>query len=287
MTLIVGANAFAPLYPSPVGAVPSEATVIQLDADPYEIGRTYPATIGMLGDPRATLRAMTERVVATRTPAQERAGADRAKRWGEERAAGMAAIQESIAQARDATPMKPIVAVNELVGALPPGAAIVDDAVTSSAQVRTLLRASEPRSYFFTRGGGLGWGMPASIGVKLAMPERPVVAVVGDGTALYAPQALWTMAHHEVPVVNVVLNNRTYLILKQGMHTMAGKAAKAGVYPAMDIDDPAVDFGKLAASFGIAAEHVDAPSEIGPAVTSAIKSGKPALVEVDVDGAVG
>lgn len=287
VTFIAGANVFAPLHPSPAGAVPADAHVVQLDADPYEIGKTYPVELGMTGDPKATLAAMTQRALAVRTPAQAGAIEERTKRWGEERAAGMRGIEDGIAQSRDVKPIKPMVAVSEVLGALPSGTAIVDDAVTSSVQVRTLMRSSEPGTYFFTRGGGLGWGMPASIGVKLAMPDRPVVAVVGDGTALYAPQALWTMAHHEVPVVNVVLNNRTYLILKQGMHSMAAKAAKAGVYPAMDIVDPSVDFPSLAASFGIAAERVDAARDIGPAVASALKSGKPALVEIDVDGAVG
>jgi benzoylformate decarboxylase len=149
-----------------------------------------------------------------------------------------------------------------------------------------MIPASEPDTYFFTRGGGLGFGLPAAIGVKLAKPDRPVVAIVGDGATLYAPQALWTAAHHSIPIVGVVLNNSTYLILKTGLANMKGKAAKHDVWPAMDIVDPPVDFGALAKAFGVSFDRVTEAADVGPAVRKAVASGAPALVEVVVDGAL-
>jgi benzoylformate decarboxylase len=286
VVLVAGAITFAPLHPSPVGAVPPEVTLIHLDVDPYQIARLYPVAEGLFGDVRASLAALAQQVGTLRTPGQASAVGERVARWTEERANVMTGLEAGIEGMRGADPMKPLVAINDLLGALEPGTAIVDDAVTNTVGVRSLLRTSEPGTYFFTRGGGLGWGMPASIGVKLADRDRPVVAIVGDGTALYAPQALWTMAHHDVPVVTVVLNNRSYMILKAGLKAMAGKAAKYDRWPGMDIVDPPVDFPSLAKSFGIDAERVESTGDVGKAVSSALASKKPALIEVVVDGSL-
>ncbi|MGH2829893.1 MAG: thiamine pyrophosphate-dependent enzyme, partial [Actinomycetota bacterium] len=204
--------------------------------------------------------------------------------YASERQAALDGLAAAVEAKRDATPVAPVVACAEIAGALDPGAIVVDESVTASLVLRSTLRLRDPGSYYFTRGGGLGFGLPAAIGVKLARPDRPVVAVVGDGSALYTPQALWTMAHHRVPVVAVVLNNASYLILKTGLASMAGKAAKHDVWPGMDIVDPPVDFPALAASFGVAAERVERAADIAPAIRKGVGSGAPALVEVVVDG---
>ena len=97
------------------------------------------------------------------------------------------------------------------------------------------------------RGGGIGWGLPAAIGVKLALPQRPVVALIGDGSAMYTCQALWTAAHDRVGVVFVILNNRSYRILKQRTNAMKGFAAQTDRYVGMDLTDPAIDYRRLGA----------------------------------------
>ncbi|TMK22825.1 MAG: thiamine pyrophosphate-binding protein, partial [Actinobacteria bacterium] len=197
------------------------------------------------------------------------------------------ALAQALEQKRSTSPIPPIVAVAEVCGALDPEAVVVDESITATLGVRSSLHLNEPGTYFFTRGGGLGFGLPAAIGVKLARPDRPVVAIVGDGTTLYTPQALWTMAHHQIPVVSVILNNASYLILKSGMAGMQGKAAKHDVWPAMDIVDPRVDFLSLARAFDVSAERVESVEDIAPAIRKAVASGGPALVEVVVDGRLG
>ncbi|HVL90715.1 MAG TPA: thiamine pyrophosphate-dependent enzyme [Actinomycetota bacterium] len=287
VALLAGVVAFSPLMPAPVSPVPPGVTLIQIDEDPYEIAKTYPVEVGMRGDLRAAAAMIADTVAASLSPAQQGAVGARVARYTAEREAAIAGLQSAIDAARDAKPIKPIVACAEIAGAIEPGTCVVDESVTATLALRGTLTLGEPGSYFFTRGGGLGFGLPASIGVKLARPDQPVVAVVGDGTTLYTPQALWTMAHHDVPVVAVVLNNASYLILKAGMITMAGKAAKAGEFPGMDLTDPPVDFPALAASFGVAAERVEVAADIAPAIRAAVASGKPALIEVVVDGSLG
>lgn len=287
VVLVAGGVTFAPLLPSPVAAVPPEVRLLQIDDDPYEIAKTYPVEVGMHGDPAATIMALTAAVDAALSPAGRTAAAGRAARLAEERRAAIDGLAAAVEAKRDAVPVAPLVACAEIAAALEPGTIVVDESVTASLVLRANLRLREPGSYFFTRGGGLGFGLPAAIGVKLASPERPVVAVVGDGSAMYTPQALWTMAHHRIPVVAVILNNASYLILKTGLASMSGVAAKKEVWPGMDLVDPPVDFLSLAASMGVAAERVERAAEIGPAMRKAAASGAPALVEIVVDGRMG
>jgi benzoylformate decarboxylase len=286
VAFVAAASAFSPFYPSSIMAVPPGVKLVQLDPEPSEIARIYPVEVGMQGDPRASLAALAAEIERQRTPAQGKAAGERAARIGAEREAALEGFRGAVTAKFDARPIPPIVAVSEIANALEPGTIVVDEAVTASYLLRNALKLNEPGSYIFTRGGGLGFGLPAAIGVKLARPDRPVVAVVGDGTTLYTPQALWTMAHHRIPVVGVVLNNASYLILKAGLKSMAGKAVKNDVWPAMDIVDPKVDFGSLARAFGVAADRVEAAGDVGPAVRKALASGAPALVEVVVDGSL-
>ena len=89
-----------------------------------------------------------------------------------------------------------------------------------------------PQSFFGMRGGGIGWGLPAAIGVKLALPDRPVVALIGDGSAMYTIQGLWTAAHENLRMVFVIINNYSYRILKQRTNAMKGLAAQADIMSA-------------------------------------------------------
>jgi benzoylformate decarboxylase len=287
VAFIAAASAFSPFYPSSVMAVPPGVTLVQLDADPMEVARIYPVALGMIGDPKASLAVLADEIERVRTPAQATRAEERAVQAGEQKAAAQAGFAAAMAEKHSAKPIPPVVAVSEIAGALEPGTIVVDESITATLGVRSTFRASEPGSYFFTRGGGLGFGLPAAIGVKLARPDRPVVAIVGDGTTLYTPQALWTMAHHQVPVVSVILNNASYLILKSGLMNMQGKAVKNDVWPAMDIVDPRVDFLALARAFDVPAERVEDTADVGPAVRKAIASGGPALVEVVIDGRFG
>ena len=173
-------------------------------------------------------------------------------------------------------------AVHALVKALPPETPVVDEAITSNAYVRGFHHPTKPGRYFFARGGGLGWGMPAAVGVSLAYDKAPVLCVVGDGSAMYSPQALWTAAHERLPVVFAVFVNREYLILKNYLRTRKGESVERDRYVAMQITDPDVDYLALAASMGVAATRVDHAGDIGNVVRSALASGLPHLVEIPI-----
>jgi benzoylformate decarboxylase len=276
----VGGQAFL-VYPYSDGPpLPDGIELLHLSADPRQLARTHPARLGVVGDPKATLSALLPAVLERADPAAAK----------EAVAAAGAAHREAIAEreqtARDrygAAPIDPMAAAHAVVRALPSGAAVVDEAITTGLYVRGFHHWTEPGRYFFCNGGGLGWGMPAALGVSLAYGGGvPVACAVGDGSAMYSPQALWTAAHERLPVLFAVFVNRQYLILKQNLHGMNGTSVRTGRYVGMDLGDPPIDYVALAASMGVAATRVDHADDVGDAVRAGLASGAPHLVEIPI-----
>ncbi|HLJ08483.1 MAG TPA: thiamine pyrophosphate-dependent enzyme [Acidimicrobiia bacterium] len=145
-----------------------------------------------------------------------------------------------------------------------------------------LYRSSTPGSYFFCRGGGLGWGVPAALGVQLARPDQAVLCIVGDGSVMYSAQALWTAAHEDLPVVVAVVDNRQYGILKMNLTESGSPAARAGRFVAMDLDSPPVDHVGLARSLGVDAHLVEKPAEVTEAARAAFESRRPTLLHLPI-----
>jgi benzoylformate decarboxylase len=273
--LVLGAPAFYTYVYSEGPAVPESVELLQVHPDPDEIGRTYPVRLGVVGDAAATAAALAARC-------RERLGesrSDRVEAARAEREQSIARFEESAAKRYSMRPIAPMAAAHALVRALPADAIVVDEAVTTGPYVRGFHHTHEPGTYLFNRGGGLGWGMPAAVGVQLARPERAVLCVVGDGSALYSPQALWTAARYELPVVFAVVNNREYRILKHGVDRGGG-----GGYVGMDLVQPPLDFPALASAFGVRSHRAESPDEIADVVRDGLASGAPLLLEVPIGG---
>lgn len=279
----VGGDLFTFSLPSDVEALPEGLPIIHLDVDPWEIGKNYPAKVAIVGDPKATLPDLAEtlraRFKARRHPeAQRRLEECRQKHEQE--------IADLKARARaesDRVPIAPLALVHALSEALPPEAVVVDESISSGGGLRTFLRCQDAKSFFGLRGGGIGWGLPAAVGVKLALPDRPVVALIGDGSAMYTNQALWTAARERLAVVFVIFNNRSYRILKQRVHALKGFAAQDDVYVGMDLENPLIDFVGLAKSLGVGGERVEKCRDVGPALTRGLAAGSPYLLDVQLD----
>ena len=149
------------------------------------------------------------------------------------------------------TPVQPLALLEAIGAMLPKDAVVIEEILSSAPGARSLINSDDPQSFFALRGGGIGWGLPAAIGAKLALPDRPVVALIGDGSAMYTVQALWTAAHYKLPVIWVIFNNTSYRILKQRLVDMRGLAEQADNFVGMELTDPAIDFVGLARSLGI------------------------------------
>ena len=194
-------------------------------------------------------------------------------------------MERAGAAMHDGRKIAPIVAAREVLRPLPDGFLLVDEAPCANLFTQAMHRSTGGRQYFHNRGGALGWGMPAAIGVSLARDHAPVLCLVGDGSAMYSPQALWSAVHEQVPVIYVVLNNLEYGILKNFMLSQSQYNARAHGFLAMDLCDPKIDFRSLARSMGVEATLVNSAKEISGAVESALQTGKPHLIEISVTGA--
>jgi len=167
------------------------------------------------------------------------------------------------------------------VRAIGPDIAIVDEAIATSTHVRKFLDSTSGSQYSFLRGGGLGWGMPAAVGASLGLDRQPVVCLVGDGAALYSPQALWTAAHENLPVTFVVMNNREYNVLKNFMRGQTHYLSSQGNrFIAMDLEAPAIDYRALASSMGVPSRRIERAADIAPAIEAGIASRQANLIEV-------
>jgi benzoylformate decarboxylase len=196
----VGGNLFTMWLPGEVESLPDGVRVVHLVTDPWELGKNYPAQPAILGDPKVTPPELS----ATGSRAMTTAGRERAARRLESARAkgieGLARLRAAAEAACGSTPFQPLALMGAVASMLPKNAVVIDETVSSGAGLRRLLQSDDVRSFFGMRGGGIGWGLRAAIGAKLALPERPVVALIGDGSAMYTIQGLWTAAHEKLSV---------------------------------------------------------------------------------------
>src|SRR4029450_5878792 len=189
---------------------------------------------------------------------------------------------EQLSKARDRSPIDPEWLSLQLVEAMPDNAILVDEGVTSSRQIRALGPHRDRYGCHALASGGIGWGLPASVGVSMANPSRPVVCYSGDGSSMYSIQSLWTAANHKLPLTFVIVNNGGYRIIKQRLLAFPGDDHYVG----MDFIDPPVDFTGMAKSLGLEATRVTDPSQLKSVLSSAFSRPGAKLIEVVVSNSV-
>ena len=280
--LIIGVNNLAPLVYTGTRMLPPGVRIVQVDLDDRELGKNYHAEVAIHGDPKTVLAELNEAIDSRLDQAARKRIAHRRDSTVQRIARSRAKFAELADAAPAEGPIPPALAAREMRLAADGSAVLVDEAVTSTGYVRALFGLNEPHSYFYAKGGSLGLGLPMALGVKLAMPDRPVICTVGDGCSLYSIQGLWTAARYRLGIVFVIFNNSSYVILKGGLLAMRGESVKRGVYVGMDLTDPEVDFVKLAESMGVAARRAVRPSELKPAFDWALSQTGPSLVDVAI-----
>ncbi|MBI3091716.1 MAG: thiamine pyrophosphate-binding protein [Candidatus Tectomicrobia bacterium] len=264
--------------------LPPAARAIHLNVDAWEIGKIYPVQVGVVADAKSALSALVRIVKSTMTEAQR--GACAARHGQVERACREQRARRAVEQQAepDAVPIRPwrlVHALNEVLG---DDVVIVREAPTTKFHLMTYFQFKRRDSFFGQSSGHLGWGFPASLGVQLARPERPVVAFVGDGCFMFNLQGLWTMARYQLPVLVIVCNNQTYMSVKYSLHFRAkGKASQTGEYHGVDFGVPRIDYVTVAAGFGIHAERVEDPGELAATVKRLVDLRRPALLDVVID----
>ncbi len=255
LVLVAGSSVF-PYYPNIPGAfLPEGAELIAITSDPDEAARA-PMGDAIVADVALTLRALAHELAepSDREPPPARTELD-APEPGEQLSGGE---------------------VHAMLAELfPADGIVVLESPSSTAALRYRLRISRPGSYYFSAGGGLGFGLPAALGVQLAEPQRQVVCVLGEGSAQYAISAFWTASAYSIPVKFLVLRNHEYSILKwfASLENVAGA-------PGLEL--PRLDVAATASSYGVPSVTVTAREQLPDALAQLFAQDGPRLVQVDV-----
>ena len=258
VVLVLGAPVFT-YYPYVPGPVIEDGTqVFQITEDPEEAARAAVGT-SVVGDPDLAARKLTEFL-----PETDRQEPPRRK---------------PPAEPEKTSPMSVAYAMNAISEALEEGAVVVDESTSSKGMLYEYIKAEVPDGHHTSAAGGLGFCMPASVGLKLALPDRQVVCVIGDGSSMYSIQALYTAAQYGVAVPFIVINNKGYSILK-------GFRDAIGLENVPGLDLPDLDLVQIAHGFGCAGEDVEEPEDLGPALKRATNAGGPYVLNVLVDTTV-
>jgi benzoylformate decarboxylase len=279
LMLCLGADLLRMSVYSPLEPLPQGMPVVHISERDWELGKNYPTELALRANVKETLRALLPLLRARRTPAGTEAAKGRLaalalRNWTAQRE--LARVQ--VMRAEQTVPIDPRYLMLQISETLPQDAIVVEEALTSSASLAGFLHLRDPKCFYGLASGGLGFGLPGAVGISLAQPGRPVVAVIGDGSAMYGVQALWTAAHLKLPITYVIVNNRSYRILKERLVSMRATDRFTG----MDLRDPDIDFAGLARSLGVPAERVTDPQGIVPALRAALQAGSPRLIEVMV-----
>ncbi len=280
----VGADLLRMSVYSPTDPLPPQARVAHLSERSWELAKNHPAQWAACAQVKETLTALLPLLRGRQTQVQAREARARAesctaRNWHAMRLRAVAIAQSQI----DQRPMTPQVLCHTLSEHLPPDAIVLEEALTSSQPLPQLLHQTHPHGLFGLASGGLGFAVPGAVGVSLAQPGRPVVALVGDGSAMYGIQGLWTAAHLRLPITYVIAHNRGYRIIKERLVSMQGCDHFIG----MDMNDPTMDFVQLAQGMGLTAHRVSDPQDLPGVLRSAIASGGPHLTEVRVANGFG
>jgi benzoylformate decarboxylase len=283
--LVAGTNLLRSyIYHEPSRPIPERVRIVQMDNNPWEIGKNYPVEVGLIGDLKAGLAELAQVLNETISATGAAAARTRIYRYAVRRREMREAVQTKINAERERRPMTPLTLMAALAKVLPGNVAVVEEAVTTSnATLERLGALADPAGYFGHRGWALGWGLGCALGVKLAWPDRPVLALLGDGASLYGIQGLWTAAHHNIPVTFIICNNAQYQILKHCGDLMPLPRMVAKQYLAMDLVRPEIDFVGLSRSLGVEAYRITEPDELSARVRESLDGDKPMLFDVVIE----
>jgi benzoylformate decarboxylase len=280
--LICGTYVFPEVFPELEGMFGEGVPVIHIDLDAHEIAKNFPVEIGVVADPKATLALLGAALEDRQTPDQREAAQARTRELGALGERELAEARERDRSFADALPLHASLFAQELAAQLPPDAIVFDEALTTSPDITRYLRPKLPGTYYLTRGGSLGVGIPGAIGIKVANPDKTVVGFTGDGGSMYTIQALWSAVRHDIAAKFVVCNNHSYELLKLNIKEY-WKERDIGEHPfpdSFDLSDPDIRFDDLARSLGVAAVRVEKPDQIAPAVQQMLAHAGPFLVDL-------
>jgi benzoylformate decarboxylase len=279
LMLCVGADVLKMSVWSETEPLPETTKVAMIGLRDWEMGKNFPAEIALRADVKETLKALVpllKKLGGAKLAEQAKASlAEIATRnWSAQRAQKAAKVTTPTT-----SPLPAEWLMMRLSDKLPKDAIIVEEGLTSTSTLPSYFPFRDRNSFFGNVSGGIGWGIAAAVGVQIAEPKRRVVAVIGDGSAMYSISALWSAANQKLPVIFLITNNEGYQILKNRLKLFHGNDTPIG----MDFNDPPMNIAKIAEGFGLAAERVDTADAFDAALDRALaRTDGPTLIEAMV-----
>ena len=264
--------------------------LIHIDPIPGRAGRSEPTDVGIVSHCGLAIEELIRSLKPLITP--ELANEIDGRKIGVVAAAKdkRSAFEDSVAAKWDNKPMSPARMMSELADALPDNAIVVDDSISNRATMRHYFQGQKRGDLRAFRGQSIGGGIGTTMGTAVANPDRPVFGIIGDGSAMMTIQGLWTAANDNIPCIFVICNNGMYRVLKVNFDVyqreiLQQKESSGENLPYSDFPTP-FDVSAVATSMGVHGERITDPAEIAPAVQRAVTSGKPAVLDIVIDGSL-
>ncbi len=283
LVLLIGGQFFEEVWFDTDNMIPKDTEVIQIECSAKQLEQNFPVSYGIVADIGTTLNALAEYIESSdSSDSRNQILIDNQKQAKTAETARLEIQWNDI-------PMSPARAAREVAKALPDDAIIVDESITNSGEVANAIDIQLPHQFYGGRGGGIGQGIAGAIGIQIAHPTSSVVCLSGDGSAMYSIQAIWSAAHHKLPIVFIIWANREYRVLKHNLDIYRTRydSASNKPYPHMDLEHPIVDFVSIAKGHGVDAKKIEDPNEIGPAIAKALSSRSATLLEIVISGKEG
>ena len=290
VVLAIGMDTFDELFYWGDVILEPAVKLIHIDPIPGRVGKSEPTDVGIISHCGLAIEELIRSVRSRLSPATETEIRKRADAVVQQSNESRRSFDESVLPKWDNRPMTPARMMSELADALPQNAIVVDDAISSRGALRHYFQATKRGDIRGVRGQSIGGGIGATMGTQCANPDRPVFGIIGDGSAMMTIQGLWTAANDNIPCIFVICNNGMYRVLKVNFDVYQREILKE-TEPAgsnllySDFPTP-FDVAAIATSMGVHGERIVDPSEIAPAVARAVASGKPALLDIVIDGSL-
>tara|TARA_Y100000768_G_scaffold388593_1_gene385427 strand:+ start:1957 stop:3594 length:1638 start_codon:yes stop_codon:yes gene_type:complete len=283
LIISAGADLFSDWFYEGDILISDKTDLIHLDSKPNTQGNRQPTKITGLGDLKVILNQLLKSIDYSKIENIDK----RVEEISKIKNKNDQASKEAAEKNWNNDLMSPDRAMFELSKSIPKDALIVNDAISHRGALMEHIKFERSDQMVSGRGGSIGWGVGATLGAQCASPEKKVVGIIGDGSAMMTVQGYWTAANDKIPCVFIILNNQSYRILKVNIDYYRKKIREeietSGDYPYMDFP-MVLNHTEIAKSMGLEAVRITDPNEINAEITKAINSKSPRLIELMIDG---
>lgn len=280
LLICVGSDVLRMSVWSSTDPLPENMPIIHLGLKDWEIAKNYHTEFGILGNVKTTLSSLNKVIKRNITKKYYKGVSNRlknihTKNWTTNK---KHLVKKTLLD-KDKKPITPnwlMMAIAENQNA---NTIVVEEALVSSRQLLNFLAFRNNKDFYGLASGGIGWAVSGVIGISLANPNKAIIAIIGDGSSMYAIQSLWTAAHYNLNIVYIIANNSGYRIIKERLESFHKNTNFIG----MDFKEPPIDFIKLSESMGIESTRITEPNNLSKKIKKIVKNKGPHLIDIKLE----